>query len=160
MAVQEEVQPGSVVLPFRHRRWNYTTARLYKKKCIQAVQEEVHPGCTRRSASRLYKKKCIQAVEPAFYYKRRELQFSFLIEAQFYIRARLHLLLYNLAALPLVQPGCSVVLVSYSRRLVLQPGCTSLLPKMLDVGRISLGKIVVGTIRPEPFAKVLSTSPI
>ena len=54
--------------------------------------------------------------------------------------ARLHFLLYSETALPPVQPGCSVVPVSYSRRLLLQPGCTSLPSKMLDEGRISQGK--------------------
>ena len=71
----------------------------------QAVQEEVQPGCTRGSAARLYKRKCSQAVELALYHKRRELHCPFLIKGQFYTlqpgwisscAACLHFLLYGL----------------------------------------------------------------
>ena len=136
-----------------HIRWK-------RSKCSQAVElafcyekRELQPGCTTNNAARLYKRKCTQTVVLPFMYKRRELHYSLAVQAEvqpgcsvelpFYKKRELQFpslavkgQFYGLAALPLVQPGCScmhsLILKGYCSSAAwlhflsfVQPGCTS-----------------------------------
>ena len=92
------MQPGCrtslLLYELKRRELVYTAAGLHK-------QEEVQPGCTKGSAARLYKGKCSQAVQREVRPGCTKGSAARLFKS--YKRK------YSLAALLLVQPGCSVV---------------------------------------------------